>query len=286
MIEEHQGSGLECGEPPHEVVERAIQACIANKDLRDMDCNDLLREVIRLRDGIRDHRDCRGDDRCWFDDQKLYLLLPEKLRGQTGLNDKELMYGNCRRFIDTRVHPDDRFAWGDVPGGSMIPILEQVEKELPALLLHEPDWHTLLVDDEQPSVERVWLQYGQGRIYLHVIHPCAAGEPLCHPHPWPSIVRILAGYYETAYGHGPADGPPPPMAQKKVLGAGDWYEMVNPEAWHYVRPLGGPAVSLMVTGKPWKSGGHRKGRDLRPLDGDRRREIIDIFRSHYPRKPF
>lgn len=251
-------------------------------DLAKMSRSELQRELRRLRDGVRSHRDQRGDDRCWLDDEKLYASLPEGLSAKTTL-DPELMIQNCRRFIATRVHPNDRFAWGDTPGGSLLPALEQVERELPTLLLVDDDWNSLFVDDEFPHVERVWMPYGEGRIFLHRIHPCEEGQALYHPHPWPSAVRVLYGWYETAYGHGP--GPePPPMGWAKVVGAGDRYEMVNPEAWHYVRPLGGPAVTLMVAGKPWSKPPHRKGRNLRPLSDSAKQEMIEIFRRLFPRK--
>lgn len=253
-------------------------------DLGTMRHHELLAEAKRLRDGIRAHRDQRGDDRCWLDDEKLYALLPDGVPARTHM-DFELMYPNCKRFLLTRVHPNDRFAWGGVPGGSMFPALEQAERELPSLLLASSDWQSLLVDDEKPSVERLWMPYGEGRLMLHVIHPCAPGEPLYHPHPWPSAMRIVDGWYETAYGHGPPDGPPPPMGERKALGAGSRYEMVNPEAWHYVRPLGGPAATVMVTGKPWGASGNRKGRGLGPLSPARIDALLDLFRGAYPVAP-
>jgi hypothetical protein len=240
-------------------------------------------EVRRLREGIRAHRDQRGDDRCWLDDEKLYALLPEGTAARTHM-DFELMYPNCRRFLETRVHPRDRFAWGGVPGGSMLPVLEQAERELPALLLSGGDWQSLLVVDEQPHVERLWMPYGDGRLLLHVIHPCGPGESLYHPHPWASAMRIVEGWYETAYGHGPPDGAPPPKGEPRVVGRGHRYEMVNPEAWHYVRPVGGPAVTVMVTGKPWGAPGNRKGRDLGALPPERVAQLLALFRSHYPKK--
>jgi hypothetical protein len=252
-------------------------------DLLTLSRDDLLAETLRLRSGIRDHRDQRGDDRCWLDDDKLYQLLPEKLPAPTAM-DAELMLPNCKRFLATRVNPRDRFAWGDTPGGGMLAILAQAERELPSLLLSEEDWQSLFVDDEKPNVERVWMPYGEGRLYLHVIHPCAQGEPLVHPHPWPAGMRVHAGSYETAYGHGPPEGPVPAMGTPKVVLSGGTYEMVNPEAWHYVRPIGGPATTVMVTGKPWTTG-HRKARDLGPLSPERKRAIIAQFRTYYPLAP-
>ena len=251
--------------------------------LASMDIATLVAEVRRLREGIRSHRDQRGDDRCWLDDEKLYALLPEGTPARTEL-DPELMLPNCRRFIETRVHPRDRFSWGKVVGGSMLPILEQAEHELPSLLMVADDWRSLFVDDEKPNVERLWMPYGEGRLMLHIIHPCKPGESLFHPHPWSSAMRILSGEYETAYGHGPPDGPPPKMGKAKILRAGDRYEMVNPEAWHYVRPIGGPVSSVMVTSKPYGASSTRKGHGLGPLASDRITQLLLYFRSCYPKK--
>lgn len=242
----------------------------------------LLAEARRLREGIRAHRDQRGDDRCWLDDERLHALLPEGIPALTCM-DFELMYPNCKRFLQTRVHPRARFAWGDVPGGSMLPILEQAERELPALLMVREDWRSLPVDDEQPHVERLWMPYGEGRLLLHVIHAAPASRCTIRTR-GRSAMRILDGWYETAYGHGPPAGPPPPKGEAKVVGAWYRYEMVNPEAWHYVRPVGGAAVTVMVTGKPWRVPGNRKGRGLGPLPDERAAEILRIFRSHYPKK--
>ncbi len=254
-----------------------------DEDVARMDAAALAAEVRRLRAGIRSHRDQRGDDRCWLDDEKLYGCMPEGIPARTAL-DPELMLPNCQRFIETRVHPSDRFTWGEVVGGSMLPVLEQAERELPALLLVREDWQSLYITDEQPLVERLWMPYGEGRLLLHVIHSCPPGRSLFHPHPWGSAMHILEGYYETAYGHGPPDGPPPARGKPKVLGAGDRYEMVNPNAWHYVRPLGESAVTVMVTGKPWNRGGVRKGNALRPLSSFRVDTLLGLFRHFFPKK--
>jgi chromosome segregation ATPase len=52
---------------------------------------------------IRKHRDQRGDDRCWMDDEELYKILPE---GYTPpLRDSAVELKNCQRFIDCRNNP-------------------------------------------------------------------------------------------------------------------------------------------------------------------------------------
>lgn len=60
-------------------------------------------EVERLRAAIRKHRDERGDDRCWLDDEELYRVLPE---GYTPpARDCAVMLENCQRYIALRRNP-------------------------------------------------------------------------------------------------------------------------------------------------------------------------------------
>ena len=133
---------------------------------------------------------------------------------------------------------------------SMLERLFAIEQELPRLIRERDQWQSLFVNYHEPFVERLWRNVGDARVYLHRIHPCAPGEALLHPHPWPSAMRILSGTYEMGVGYGEGMQAPP-LATTLLLPTGTAYEMVEPHGWHYVRPLGVPSLSLMVTGKPW-----------------------------------
>lgn len=61
-------------------------------------------EVRRLRAGIRAHRDARGNDRCWLDDEVLYRLLPDH-EALTVLPDRATFLANCAAFHANRQHP-------------------------------------------------------------------------------------------------------------------------------------------------------------------------------------
>jgi hypothetical protein len=50
---------------------------IEDEDLNSMSKEDLISEVKKLRDGIREHRDTSAHDLCWHH-PKLWSLLPEK----------------------------------------------------------------------------------------------------------------------------------------------------------------------------------------------------------------
>jgi hypothetical protein len=162
----------------------------------------------------------------------------------------------------------------------MLDILLAVEKELPGLLQDESIWRSVYVDYHPPVVERLWLRWREFRIYLHRIHPCSAGQALFHPHPWPSAMRILSGTYEMAVGYGKGETLPPVAALMQAEG-NFRYEMTDPDAWHYVRPVGEPTLSLMVTGKPWDRWAPKSDKTLSPLKYEQAKELFHLFRDHY-----
>jgi hypothetical protein len=163
----------------------------------------------------------------------------------------------------------------------MLEVLAQLEKALPALLRDEGIWQSLHVDYHPPTVERLWTRWREYRVYLHRIHPCEREEALFHPHPWPSAMRVLGGEYEMAVGFGPGMQAPPVAAL--TVSRGDFrYEMTHPDSWHYVRPLGAPTLSVMVTGKPWERESHKSSTPLRALESEQVAELLRLFRARYP----
>jgi hypothetical protein len=69
---------------------------------------ELVAEILRLRKGIRNHRDQKNDDRCWLDDYALYALLGED-QPNTALPPTEEFMANCRRFCESRQKPGDTY---------------------------------------------------------------------------------------------------------------------------------------------------------------------------------
>ncbi|HEU4402033.1 MAG TPA: hypothetical protein VFT43_07995 [Candidatus Polarisedimenticolia bacterium] len=83
-----------------------------DEDLETLSPEQLAGEVLRLRQGIRQHRDERGDDRCWLDDQRLYSLLPDKKAAITTLPPKDVFLKSCERFWKTRqASPQKLHEW-------------------------------------------------------------------------------------------------------------------------------------------------------------------------------
>jgi hypothetical protein len=162
----------------------------------------------------------------------------------------------------------------------MLALLADVERQLPALIEDAGGWSTMDVDYEPPRVERVFrtLADGANRVSLHRIHPC--NEALYHPHPWPSAILVLSGRYEMGVGWGAGEAKPPEAARIILVG-GARYEMVDEDGWHYVRPLGAPSLSVMVSGPPWKRVAPGKGIRHPPLADDVKRELLEVFAQFF-----
>lgn len=174
----------------------------------------------------------------------------------------------------------------------MLDKLSEAAKALPRLLRDPDEWNSLKVDYEHPNVDRIWRQLdADHRILLHKIYPCAAEEALLHPHPWPSTVCVVNNSigrdicYETGIGYGDPLGDPPPIAAKFLLTAATSYEMVNPNGWHYVRPIDRHVYTLMVIGPLYdtpKQDRFGQKREHRPLNDEERRDLFDFWRSWFP----
>lgn len=153
---------------------------------------------------------------------------------------------------------------------------KSIARDIPA-----SGWQTLDVNYEEPRVERLWMQMGNYRIYLHVIHKCARGiRGLYHPHPWASAVEILAGSYWMDLGR-EVYGMPMPTA-RLLLTTGSKYEMPTPDGWHRVEPVTPVVLSVMVTGDRFTRSipaSTVPKYSLGPLREGRAEEIIEMFRS-------
>jgi len=100
----------------------------------------------KIETAVRLHRDTRGDDRCWRDDETLYKVLPEGYEPPE--RDTAVELDACRRFIASRQNPETIYVspqrhieelesiiksiatmlgWGNVPP------LETLERSITAL---------------------------------------------------------------------------------------------------------------------------------------------------------
>jgi hypothetical protein len=66
-------------------------------DLNSMSRDQLVAEVLRLRDGIREHRDSTGQELCWHH-PKLWGLLPEKTDAIPAVPEWPQFMAGCVRY--------------------------------------------------------------------------------------------------------------------------------------------------------------------------------------------
>ena len=176
----------------------------------------------------------------------------------------------------------------------MLNALHNVIKELPRLLV-DGEWRSVHVTYHPPRVERLWVQHGECRLFLHRIYPCKEGEALFHPHPWPSAVRIVDGgayemgisgeYLSEDYEH-PGMGPAwTSQHAKVVLHPGCEYEMTERHGWHYVRPIDRVSDSIMITGplyEPRVQMPSPPAKKQEALSPERLEELFAVWKARFP----
>lgn len=80
--------------------------------------------VQQLESAIRKHRDQRGDDRCWLDDEELYKVLPEGYSPPK--RDSAVELKMCEKYISCRHNPNTEYI-------SPQRAIEELEKEVQEL---------------------------------------------------------------------------------------------------------------------------------------------------------
>lgn len=78
-----------------------------DSDLRRLTKEQLIDEIIELRNSIRKHKSCTGHDLCWFQPE-LWLLLPELSNEDIEVPDWPQFMRGCIRYresLDTQM-PD------------------------------------------------------------------------------------------------------------------------------------------------------------------------------------
>ncbi len=90
----------------------------------------MTQEIVTLKNAIKKHRDQKGDDRCWMDDDELYSVLNEPLFARP-MPSRDKMMKNCEKFIALRTKPDEKIDDESVQGRWVSRAeLEEQEKRL------------------------------------------------------------------------------------------------------------------------------------------------------------
>lgn len=69
----------------------------SDKDLEQLNREQLIEEIIKLRNAIREHRDSTGQDLCWHH-PKLWNLLPEKTDPKIEIPEWPEFMEGCIRY--------------------------------------------------------------------------------------------------------------------------------------------------------------------------------------------
>lgn len=165
----------------------------------------------------------------------------------------------------------------------MIEKLKEAEAMLPELILNPDNWNSLDIDYHAPRVERLWMQYDEThRLYIHVIYPTDS-PCLFHKHRWPAAFKMIDGEYEMGISYSEDELTTDeaynlPIMSKFILHKGSYYEMLETNTLHYVKPLLLPSTSLMITGPLYKEAEFRKevlNKKLEPLSDTRKKDILE-----------
>ena len=176
----------------------------------------------------------------------------------------------------------------------MIEILKQIERvDILGILSNLDNFKSVDVDYHPPRVERIWTQIREHRLSFHYLHPCAEGEALYHPHPWKSAIHQLDGEYETGITYsenldfhldnntGKHNQSLKQIEGIKIIVKGGMYcEMLNKNAFHYVRPIT-LCRSVMLMGEQFETIKNPATKNLEPLTGQRMNEIRLWFYDYY-----
>ncbi len=103
-----------------------------NENVHNKTNSELVSEVLRLRQAIRNHRDQKGDDRCWMDDEELYKVLPEGYVPPERDTTVELKL--CEKYIQCRRNPKTKY----VSPQRRIEELEKEVKDLRKFIRDDP----------------------------------------------------------------------------------------------------------------------------------------------------
>lgn len=96
-----------CGKDP-QFIELIRKILIEAKPVKGpLDTIDDLHRITYLETAIRKHRDARGHDRCWENDQELYRALPETVPDSPQLPPEPEFMANCKLYYEqqSRVKP-------------------------------------------------------------------------------------------------------------------------------------------------------------------------------------
>ena len=163
----------------------------------------------------------------------------------------------------------------------MLKALANARLILPSLLTSRDGWNTKLINYQTPTVERLWRNMPGYRLYLHRIHTFEGGTAFMHPHLWPCGIYLEDGVQEMLTGK-IIDGKIVQSGFVQLLTASHQYAMTDPDDTHSVRPVGGPSLSIMVTGPLYPNLGAKSTGAHPDLPEVLAENLFETFQARYP----
>jgi len=167
----------------------------------------------------------------------------------------------------------------------MIELLNIILSDIPRSLV-EDEWDSLLINRRKPHTYRIFRNFGEHRVCLHVFDPCDPEDAFPHPHPWPGAFLLLKGEYVHTIGYSPDLETEPDFLYTEIVRPGTMYEIINKRTWHKVQPTQ-RTYTIMVNGPPWE--GHKdtrttKGKDLEKITPElmktMKMEFTELIEAH------
>ena len=77
-----------------------------DESLKILSNDELIAEIQKLRNAIRNHKEQKEHDRCWLDDLELYKILPESIsEAEQRLQEKKEFIDNYYKYYEHRQNP-------------------------------------------------------------------------------------------------------------------------------------------------------------------------------------
>ena len=157
-------------------------------------------------------------------------------------------------------------------------LLAEVESELPERIA-KGDFRSMHVTYAKPYVERLFYTRGEHRVFLHRIDSCMPEEALWHPHPWPSLIKVIdteGGLYRHSVGD--RNGVFAVQTGTASVLRPITYTMLEPKAFHSVS-TDKASWSVMIIGPRWSPPEPSKHQEV--ISASRVQELLDRWRFLY-----
>lgn len=159
----------------------------------------------------------------------------------------------------------------------MIVELQKLILSIPSLLKNPNEWESLLINKYPPIIHRVSYKLSTNRtLLLHKLFNTEKEHAFMHSHSWPFACKVIKGEYEMGVGFSNNRNNPPKSVFTSFVKAGDVYEMLSPDIWHYTKPTENTecSYSILLIGERCRE---RKAENNSSLSDKQKNELLLWF---------